>query len=247
MDTLTQTRETTCRLCGQQIAVPVLTGYARAYNGVDGVCAACEPVLAEREQHKRHIERIESRITELVALGDYSDATRRCWFKRSNPAVEAKNPQAWQAVRAWKRDTNLYLYGPPGTGKSHAARCILNRCITQNLKVAEVSSRRVFKADRLFNDHGAFRRWQSVDVLLLDDLDKAHWTEDALGALWELVDARCSNDVRTICTGNVTWRNLGEILRAGSTRNSSLASSIGSRISPVEIRFDGDDLRRRLS
>jgi len=240
----TTSRVVQCHTCGASVVVPVLTGYAVPWNNSLVSCPTCAARESAAEARRRECERLDQRITELVALGDYSDATRRCWFKRSNPAVESRNPTAWQAIRAWDGGQNLFLFGPPGTGKTHAARCILNRWLARRRTVAEISSRRVFKADRLFDDRGALKRWQAVDVLLLDDIDKARWTEDALGALWELVDARCSNDVRTICTANVAWPALGELLAAGSPHNSALAESIASRISPAKLEFAGDDLRR---
>ncbi|MCF6287376.1 MAG: ATP-binding protein, partial [Candidatus Hydrogenedentes bacterium] len=185
----------------------------------------------------------------LLGRGLVTEELRSAAFHASNSAVEARNPEAWAMARRWRATRNLYVHGPTGVGKSYLARCCLNRVFQQGQAVAEVSARRFAKISDTFAEGGGlFSTWIRTEVLLLDDIDKANWSVDRVGALWELLDARASARRWSIVTGNVSPRELLDVLRERSVghglRNNAMADATLERLRPcVTLCLEGESLR----
>jgi len=211
-------------------------------------CAAHRHRAADRAERQ---SRLRNRFEDLLRRGHVGQELRRCAFRNSDPQVEALNPTAWAAVRRWRGKRNLYVYGPTGVGKSFLARCCLNWSFQQGLTVADVSGRRFAKVSDTFAEgRGLFNAWKEATVLLLDDIDKAVWNADRVGALWELLDTRASARRHTLVTGNVSPAELLELLHASNTgpgvRNESIVDATLERLRPCEtLRLHGESLRER--
>jgi DNA replication protein DnaC len=138
--------------------------------------------------------------------------------------------------------TNVALRGEPGRGKSMAARYALMRSyIDFGQSVCEVSARRLMReGDRL----DVWRAVNKSDVLLIDDIDKSVWTEQAVATFWEVCEGINRRRGRAIITGNVSLitMNAEIVQRFGASHDMQPAYD---RLLPmVGIRVIGDNLRR---
>lgn len=168
-------------------------------------------------------------------------------FNKSTQEIEALNSEAWEAAKDWNGDSNIYLYGPVGCGKSFLALSILKKvfCVTKGRDVAEIAARRFAKlSDRFDEGRGILAVLSKVNMLLIDDLDKAIWDPERLAALWEILDDRMVGNRRTVITANVAPLQLREILRAQSPGNQSLADAALDRLKPcLTLELKGKSLR----
>lgn len=124
-------------------------------------------------------------------------------FTQSRTDIEANNQTAWDTVRAWDNDFSMWVQGQKGTGKTYLGHCILNRALSLVLSVYEVNS--IDFCEWVYRQGERERRDAAhIDVLLLDDIDKAEWRVDSLIALWRLMDIRHRDKHVTIITSNVS-------------------------------------------
>lgn len=246
-----ETLSKTCPDCGLVMVVPEQVGPLRFSRDLEVYCDDCagnRHRAADRADRQR---RLRNRYAVLLRQGEVGPELRRCAFRNSAPEVEGLNPEAWAAARGWRGKRNLYVYGPTGVGKSFLARCCLNWAFQQGRTVAEVSGRRFAKVSDTFAEgRGLFRAWKEARVLLLDDIDKAVWNADRVGALWELLDARASARRHTLVTGNVNPAELQALLHASNTgpgvRNESIVDATLERLRPCEtLRLSGETLREK--
>lgn len=207
------------------------------------ICGGC----AEKHSHEIQAEarrRNHTRFCELKLRGLVDDGFLDINFSRSDRGVEALNPEAWRLARAWSGQ-NIFACGPVGTGKTYIARCILFKAFQNKRDVGIVCARRFAKlSDRFDEGGGLMRQWCRVPVLLLDDLDKAAWTPDRLGALWELLDRRMNSKSVTLVTSNCPSKELRELLRVACENNKSMADAALDRLKPcVTLELTGKSLR----
>lgn len=163
----------------------------------------------------------------------------------SDPGIEARNPDAYQIARDWNRESNVYIHGPVGTGKTHLGYLLLRKRFRKFEACGVVSARRFCKvSDRFDEGNGLWRKWAELDVLMIDDLDKANWTSERLGALWEILDRRRFHNRKTIITSNVPVADLRKALREATPTNQSLADAALDRLKPcTTIELRGTSLR----
>lgn len=138
--------------------------------------------------------------------------------------------------------SNVALRGEPGRGKSMAARYALMRSYVEfGQSVCEVSARRLMReGDRL----DIWRAVNHSDVLLIDDIDKSVWTEQAVATFWEVCEGVNRRRARVIITGNVSLIRMNDeiVQRLGQTHDMQPAFD---RLLPmVGIKVLGDNLRR---
>lgn len=138
--------------------------------------------------------------------------------------------------------SNVALRGEPGRGKSMAARYALMRSYVEfGQSVCEVSARRLMReGDRL----DIWRAVNSSDVLLVDDIDKAVWGEQAVATFWEVCEGINRRRARVIITGNVSLIRMNDeiVQKLGSSHDMQPAYD---RLLPlVGIKVVGDNLRR---
>jgi DNA replication protein DnaC len=138
--------------------------------------------------------------------------------------------------------SSVALRGAPGRGKSWAARYALMRSyIDHGKSVAEVSARRLMRdGDRLDIWHAVNR----VDVLLLDDLDKAVWTEQACATFWEVCELVSRRRAKVIITSNTSLIAMAQDIVRKHGPVCDLQPALDRLLPMVGIRVDGDNLRR---
>ena len=163
-------------------------------------------LLADKIANARKLsdlgERFETRTfrTYLVPPGD--------GFAKSTAYKVARDPSSG----AW-------LYGPYRTGKTHLAAAIVNACVQRGIPAAFTTA--IGLLDRLKRSYDRDNRlrggeydvieWLSrVDVLVLDDLDKAKFNEWASQRLYALVNRRFEHHKPLIVTTNGSPADLAE-------------------------------------
>lgn len=217
---INETRQTgACRRCGRETVLFVGKLF----------CDAC----VERQDRDSQRQQAESRLDALVDRGLLDHGTKAVRFEAAGDWGE--NAAAYERARAEFPVSNLWLYGPAGVGKSYLGRCLLTEAVLEHgYSAGEVSARRLVKIGSRFDEgNGAFAKWGRVKVLLLDDLDKARWTEDTLSALWELLDSRARHKANTIVTANLTPGKFVAFLRERIGENQSLANTTLDRLKPL--------------
>ncbi len=216
-----------CRVCG------------RACPG-SGICERCYEAKLRRE-------RVRDLARRLSAEGLYGRASQAVSFRNSDASIEARNPDAWKAMRAYRGKKNLFIAGAVGSGKTHGARCVLTRAMNSEWLVGELSALELFRLHRDF-DRERFDRFVDVRALLVDDIDKtAQWTAARIECLWEVLNERGeSNGRRTIITANSTPKRLRETL-IEQTGNEALVGATLDRLVPLEVvELRGESNRGRI-
>jgi len=243
--------ERPCPRCGQLLEYPEYSGLLEFLNGIAGLCDACA-AIREREAGREALrDRCKARYSDLLHRGLVSAHFREASFSKSRADIEALNPEAWTAGRDWDRQQNLYIHGHIGTGKTYLALCVLRKSFVAGLSVAETTARQFVKISDLFRDPtGLMDGWKSVDVLLLDDFDKATWSLERIDGLWELLNARMAAGRRTVLTGNATLRDIAITMRERTgdaqqgTRNTARADAALERLKPItQLVLHGKSLR----
>lgn len=140
---------------------------------------------------------------------------------------------------------SLLLVGPTGTGKTHTGYAVL-RLLSESRRSTvawRAASTAVFFGDQrprpgqsTHDSEGAFERYATAPVLLLDDLGatkNSEWTEETL---YRLVDHRYTHCLPSIFTTNVPPAALGE----------RLGERIASRLTEMcrQVALLGDDRRK---
>lgn len=227
----------------------------------DERCRDCEK--KRRDEHNR------DRFIKLLNDGLARENFRHITFNRSNPEIEAMNPEGWTKAREWPVSSNLYIHGGVGAGKSYLALCVLKKAFMHDMNVAEVNARRFTKTvDRFDEGGGILDKWKKADFLLIDDIDKTDWNASRLTALWDLLDHRLASSAdmsdtpiwareqgrifgvkRTLITSNLTPKELLTLFRQHSQKdglsNSSLADATLDRMKPcTNIHLTGNKSNR---
>lgn len=238
-------RSKPCAFCKQPVEVPELTGWAKHLNGLDACCDACVQRATERKRREEQREDCKRRYFDLLNRKLLQPHFREASFARSREDVEAQNPEAWKSAREWALRDNLYIHGHIGTGKTFLALCCLRKPFVAGYDVAETTARQFVRTSDLFRDPwNLMESWKAVDVLLLDDFDKATWNLDRIDALWELLNARMSAGRRTIMTGNVSLHDMNVMMRESAAANTARADAALERLKPIQqIEMKGKSLR----
>ena len=173
-------------------------------DSITGLCPDClqkaEAAFARRKRQQQTYER----ISEGIGYGDLPANMETYGFHHSKPEIEQQNTQAWTHGRAWTPvEPSLWLWGNPGCGKSFLALSMARKAIYNGLSVCHVNARRLVTTLQRFEDGiESMGRWKSSRLLVLDDIDKMNVSDYNITGLWELFDARATNNYPTIVTSN---------------------------------------------
>lgn len=242
----------TCPCCHVEMEIEPCHGMLAFLNKVEAYCDDCAAKKSKELDRQRLRDDCTVRFRNAQRRGLLTDQFRRASFSLSRKDVEAMNPEAWEMARNWPRRQNLYIYGHIGTGKTFMALAALRKAFVAGMDVAETTARQFVKTTDLFRDsENLFPAWKSVDILLIDDIDKARWNLDRIDALWELMNARVSAGHRTIITGNISLRDLALLMRERTgdgereIKNTSRADAALERFKPIQqIELKGRSLRK---
>lgn len=168
---------------------------------------------------------------------------------KTNPHIESRNAAAWTAARKWEPQGNLWIYGPKGTGKTFMSRWLLNEALWHGVTVGELSGIALDSLGRRFDWIDRVDTYADCRLLLLDDLDKAHWSEVGITALWWLIDQRWDKSLVTIISTNWTPEAFAQVVKLTRPDNETFAGTLMDRLSwpgkPCRrIELTGTSLRR---
>jgi hypothetical protein len=207
----------------------------------NGKCAGCEKSTV-LFHGKRYCD-------ECVAKWEAAQRYGGICFENSNPKKE--NPRAYQLAKAWKPLTsNVYICGHIGTGKSYLAECMGYKAArAHGLGVDRLTANRFCDAVSVrFNSRGSggLDALGRIQVLILDDIDKAPWNSVSLTWLWEILDTRRTKQRSTIFTSNYAIEQMQQHLEQFNSKNPALIKAILDRFRPyLEIVLTGDSLRKK--
>jgi DNA replication protein DnaC len=167
-----------------------------------------------------------------------------------------------RAIVAYPYETGAWFHGDAGTGKTHLAAGIVNAITSCGTPAAFVSVLALLDQLKASYDRsGALRtqqvdviRWLSqIDVLVLDDLDKAEFTSYVSQRLYALINQRYENggslrQKPVIVTSN---RGPADLNIAWSKKGLDpvIGGAILDRLSEMckqYVRVEGDSYRERL-
>lgn len=231
-------------------SIPTLTARSECaicrapLRGPATVCDRCDQEYDARMQRQASA----NAMAHLKNSGCVSRLFGEHRLDTSLPDAEEPNAAAWASAREWDAlsEESVIAVGPPGTGKSFCARALLHQAWMAGRSVRELPTRILAKQAQRFDQGDLLSECGRVGALLLDDLDKARWTEDALTGLWEVLDERRNRQRATIVTTNLSGAELRERLAQGSGGNHSLVAATLDRLLPVRVlTFKGKSLRGR--
>lgn len=176
------------------------------------------------------------------------------------------DPRALEAARAIvddPLDTGAWFFGDAGNGKTHLVAGVINAVTDRGIPAVFVSV--IELIDRLkasYDRKGSVRmgetdviRWLSqIDVLVLDDLDKAEFTPWVSSRLYALINARYENSSihsrrSIIVTSNRGAADLG-VAWSKKGVDQIIGRAIMDRLIEMSkqfIRVEGDSYREQLS
>jgi DNA replication protein DnaC len=140
--------------------------------------------------------------------------------------------------------TGMIFAGPPGTGKTHMGCAIINETIALGFRGMYTTGLAMKQAvQETYNDKSAGDRTSAVNsfihpnLLVVDEIDLLHASEDAQLILWEVISGRYNEVKPTIIISNLTKQELTEQL--GGRIIDRLAENKGQFIA-----FDWESHRR---
>jgi DNA replication protein DnaC len=230
----------------------------RQINVADSViritrCPACSKEDADREAavqaKKEQMERqakIEARLEQAGIPALFRNRT----FANYEVKTDAQE-RAWERFHGFaagfrshlKTGTVLVGIGKVGTGKSHLACAVANDLMARGHTVYFTSTARLFTKIRgtwsrnsELTEEQMLRQFESIDLMILDEIGLQRGTDDEIRTLHELLEARRLNCKPTILLTNLDVPSLKAYL--GERFMDRLSES------GVSVKFDWESHRR---
>ncbi len=211
----------------------------------------CEACLATREGKKK-ADNFKARVRKLRErlVRDHllTFATISAGFEMSNSDIEKANPALWEWARKWTpKQAGAWIYGEEGVGKSYLARCIVMAHVHHGRTAGEVSAIRLVQRAGSWEWGKEHNVLSQLDLLLVEDMDKAQWTMKGLEALWALMDVRFNRGIRTLVTSNGDPEFMSSEWAVIAQSNRSLTPTLMARFLPMErYKMEGRSLRKQF-
>lgn len=177
-----------CKTCGAGIDILPLAGYS------EGICEQC----SAREARKAAFAQLENHRSEqwdkiTAGFSTYLDTN----FDKL-PDKDASN-----FCLQWKYGrTGLNMFGPTGLGKTRTALLILKREFNagRTIKLLGPGTFSRICSKLQFNTAAFEHALSTVQILLLDDVDKCILSPVHTGKFFSVIEARCASGIPTIVT-----------------------------------------------
>lgn len=179
-----------------------------------------------------------------VEEGQCSSNLFQSTFEKSNQKLEQK--EAYVLAHSWKFDRSVIIHGPVGTGKSFLSQCMLNMAFDNRIKIRELNSESFKKYWGVGYEQGEdYRVLSHTGCLLIDDVDKALYHENAVRVFLNIMSVRHRKKWPTIITSNFSYEGLQAYLETIVPNNISIAAAILDRFKPkpLVIELKGKSLR----
>ena len=226
----------TCARCGQPVASDGKVDFGGRVIQLSVMCDRCAD-LQERERVES--DRLEA-WRDLYRAGLVSRETAALYPHGLADLTDSQKHALEQVTRAGVVTQGLWAHGPAGCGKTALCRTLLVRCHLAGGDVAEVSARRLLRdGDR----SPLWNRLLDADVLLVDDLDKAVWTEISASVWWEVTDRRA--DRPTLITANSSGADFAKALTGAGLSDNWIRPALSRLMPIVGVRMTGEDLRKK--
>lgn len=221
---------------------PKLAATFIRYNVLCPPCDGAAKFQSKADMFKQRVDRLRRETYQKHLIPEKGKSET---FEKSKPDYEMDNADIWDRFKKIsKLKSNFWWWGEPGKSKTYIARAILNRQIDLNISVAEITALEIQEIGASFHPSRDLKKYESIGVLLIEDIDKGDWTKKGLAALWSLIDIRSKNDMRIIITSNPKPGRVSAQLRIVGGNNDSIASSMFGRLLPMEdFEMVGRNLR----
>ena len=209
-----------------------------------------QAIAEEQEQKRWKIEAI---------LG--KSGIKKRYLSRSfeNFIVNDVNRKAYEIAKSyvdhWQENKDkgegLYFEGTCGTGKTHLAVAIAMKLINQGVPVICKTSidllasiKQSYERDSTVNEEDVIEAYNTVDLLVIDDLGKERATEWSVPILYRIINDRYENMLPTVITTNYNTDDLIDKLNASN--DNEMAEAIISRFkgSASCVTMAWEDYRR---
>ncbi|HZU00869.1 MAG TPA: ATP-binding protein [Ktedonobacteraceae bacterium] len=233
----------TCETCGE-VQPRFLSSINRYMRGT----CACERARIEQEREQERLARYkameaENRRYTYGWLGSrWSDEDLAAKTFANFDVL--KQPRAYEAVMAFAdiMKGTLVLYGPYGTGKTHMLAALCQEMKSREVRTRFTTSPKLFAAIQFCIGHdedytNLIQKAIQTPLLVIDDVDKAKWTEFREEIYFEIIDSRVNADKPIALSTN----RLDDLEKyVGGACKSRL------QIGQIAVEMTGDDYRKEL-
>ena len=209
-----------------------------------------QAIAEEQEQKRRKIEAI---------LG--KSGIKKRYLSRSfeNFIVNDVNRKAYEIAKSyvdnWQENKDkgegLYFEGTCGTGKTHLAVAIAMKLINQGVPVICKTSidllasiKQSYERDSTVNEEDIIEAYNTVDLLVIDDLGKERATEWSVPILYRIINDRYENMLPTVITTNYNTDDLIDKLNASNDNEKAEAIISRFKGSASCVTMAWEDYRR---
>lgn len=227
-----------CPHCGADLEPMTVSFGGREY------CIGHAPCMCPEARRERYEAEMEEQRMQAEAETAALDAkmARAGIPPRFRSASHERSEECADAVR---NGMNVYLHGPVGTGKTTLAAATAATLLKDGARVKFSSMRSILSEIKASFNGGedTVGRYETAQVLVLDDLGKESPTDFALERLFDLVDSRSANMLPTIVTTQYKPSMLIERLAKNGDKDTAIAIVSRLRGEGIAIEFSGKDRR----
>lgn len=179
-------------------------------------CPACN---AEAEYEAMMQMRDQEIHSEMFAQADIPAKYASCMLRNfkaddPNPEFAMLKTEARQKGVDFIEDRirSIVLIGPTDRGKSHLGASMLKGCIHTGREGLYVNERKIYRdihesylgRKDLPTEGQVIAKYSRVPVLFIDEIGRSSWTDHENQTLYEIIDNRDANNLKTIMAGNIT-------------------------------------------
>lgn len=187
-----------CDGCGEMTDYePIMFAGDDLRRAIKFLCAACGELLEEQEKEQAR-ERIRAKRTAVW------EETIPAKYRETDPKHAGFNGPLWDMLKCHPLAESVALIGPSGRCKTRVFALLARRAIAQDMAVGwcpansfQWAAQREFDKEDGQDAKRCMKRWQTCEVLFLDDLGKHKWTDVVESAFFNLLEIRSGRKLPT--------------------------------------------------